>query len=116
MKYRHINKIKIFAPENRMKLIDFAFSEKKILIAINTQKILNATPEIVDLININIGYPDGIGAVWGLKKKGLKNAIKIPGCELWLEIVAKFYLTKSIYIIGGSQEVIDNTALRLRLL
>ena len=57
------------------------------MIAVNAEKILHATDESQALINRNIGYPDGIGAVWALRKKGVKNVIKFPGCELWLDVI-----------------------------
>jgi len=113
MESKKIKGINIFAPESRKELIDFAIEEKKILVAINAEKILNAPSEIIDLVNMNIGYPDGIGAVWALEKKGLKNVIKIPGCELWLEIISTHYKSKSFYLVGGSQEVIDQTTSKL---
>ena len=55
----------------------------------NAEKILHAADESRDIINRNLGYPDGIGAVWALKKKGIKEVVKIPGCELWLNILKK---------------------------
>jgi UDP-N-acetyl-D-mannosaminouronate:lipid I N-acetyl-D-mannosaminouronosyltransferase len=83
------------------------------LVAINAEKILHATDDTRRLINNNIGYADGIGAVWALHKKGFKDAIKIPGCELWLDIVRSAYQNKTFYLVGGKQEVIDATASKL---
>lgn len=67
----------------------------------------------MNIINCNIGYPDGIGAVWALQRKGLKS-VKIPGVELWLDIVNKFYKEKSFYLVGSSQKVVTNTVELLR--
>ena len=78
MKSEDINGIKIFAPIKIKELIQFAINNQKILIAINAEKILHSTNNIRELINRNIGYPDGIGAVWALRKKGYKDVIKIP--------------------------------------
>ena len=113
MNYQILNKIKTYAPSSREELIDFAFQEKKMLIAINAEKILHADEEFSNLINQNIGYPDGIGAVWLLHKKGFNQVIKIPGCELWLELVTKYYKQKSFYLVGSSQEVIEQTVKQL---
>ena len=58
------------------------------------RKILHATRRQSELlINRNMGYPDGIGAVWALRKKGVSKVqvVKIPGCELWLDVVKKYY-------------------------
>lgn len=110
-----INGIKVYGFTKRLDLIEFASGEKKSLIAINAEKILHATDQTRELINKNIGYADGIGAVWALKKKGFKEAVKIPGCELWLDIVRHFYQTKSFYLVGAKEEVINQTIERLRI-
>jgi UDP-N-acetyl-D-mannosaminouronate:lipid I N-acetyl-D-mannosaminouronosyltransferase len=115
MQKQNINYLKVYSPTSRAELIEYAIQSKKILIAINAEKILNSTCDTRDLINQNIGYPDGIGAVWALKKKGCKNAIKIPGCELWLDIVAQNYLKKSFYLVGGTENVITETINKLKI-
>ena len=89
-------------------------SNKSILVAINAEKIVNATPLTRDIINNNIGYCDGVGAVWALKQKGAKNVVKIPGCELWLNIVEHYHKSKSFYLIGSKQEVIVATVSKLQ--
>jgi UDP-N-acetyl-D-mannosaminouronate:lipid I N-acetyl-D-mannosaminouronosyltransferase len=114
MKFKIINKIKTYAPSTREELIEYAFKEKKILIAVNAEKILHSDEVFSSLINENIGYPDGIGAVWGLQQKGFKDAIKIPGCELWLELIEKKYKEKTFYFIGSTQDVIEQTVHQLK--
>ena len=114
MKFETINGLKIFAATNSKQLIDFAINNKKILIAINAEKILNSNENSRKLINKNLGYPDGIGAVWALRKKGFENVVKIPGCELWLEIIASSYQSKSFYLIGGTQKIIDKVICKLK--
>ena len=49
-----------------------------------------------------------------LHKKGFKEAIKIPGCELWLTIVEQFYKEKSFYLVGSTDEVITETLEKLK--
>lgn len=71
-----INGIRVFSFSTRDELIDYVEKEKKSLIAINAEKILHATEETRALINKNIGYADGIGAVWALHKKGFKRLSK----------------------------------------
>ncbi|SHE69413.1 UDP-N-acetyl-D-mannosaminouronate:lipid I N-acetyl-D-mannosaminouronosyltransferase [Mariniphaga anaerophila] len=109
-----INKVKVYSFSSRKELIDFAEKQKKSLIAINAEKILHANEQTRSLINQNIGYSDGIGAVWALKKKGFKGVIKIPGCELWLDIVKAFYQTKSFYLVGSKEEVVTATVKKLQ--
>ncbi|MCY1635015.1 WecB/TagA/CpsF family glycosyltransferase [Marinifilum sp. D737] len=109
MNYRSLNDVKTFGFSDRESLIKLAGDQKKALIAVNAEKILHANDLTRSLINRNIGYSDGMGAVWALKKKGLKDVIKIPGCELWLDVVKYYYYEKSFYLIGGKQEVIIQT-------
>jgi len=115
MNHTYINGIRIFSFATRNDLIDYVDKEKKSLIAINAEKILHATDQVRDLINKNIGYADGIGAVWALKKKGFKDTVKIPGCELWLDIVRHFYQSKSFYLVGAKEEVIQQTVEKLKI-
>lgn len=96
-------------------LVDYVSERKGILVAINAEKILHATPQTRSIINRNIGYCDGIGAVMAVKKKGYKDAIKIPGCELWLKIIANTYNKGlSYYFVGGVQDVIEKTVAKLQ--
>ena len=100
---------------SRAELIDYAFARKGILVAVNAEKTINATDRLRNIINSNIGYCDGAGAVKALVRKGAKDAIRIPGCELWLDIVARFAPEgKSFYLVGARQEVIEGTVARLR--
>lgn len=114
MNHTILNGVKTWSFDTRQELIEIALKDKKILIAINAEKILHASPETIRIINNNIGYSDGIGAVWALKRKGFKNAIKIPGCEFWLSIVNTFYKEKTFYLVGSKQEVIEATVNKLQ--
>ena len=114
MKSETLNGVITFAPNSRKELIDYAVENKKILVAVNAEKILHATDESRAIINRNLGYPDGIGAVWALHKKGHKEVVKIPGCELWLDMVNEYYKDKSFYLVGGKQEVIEATVKQLQ--
>ena len=82
--------------------------------AVNAEKILHATSQSRDIINRNLGYPDGIGAVWALQKKDFRDTVKIPGCELWLDIIAHTHKNKSFYLVGGKQQVIEETIKKLK--
>lgn len=109
-----LNGVDVFTPSSKNELMDYAMRNKSILVAVNAEKILHATKESRSIINRNVGYPDGIGAVWALQKKGQKNVVKIPGCELWLDIVRKYYKTKTFYLVGGKSEIIEKTANKLK--
>lgn len=109
-----INGVKIYSFTDRIELIKFVEQEKKSLIAVNSEKILHATDQTRSLINQNIGYTDGDGAVLAMKRKGHKETIKIPGCELWLDIIQYFYKEKTFYLAGGKEEVIQETIAKLK--
>ena len=108
-----INGVKTYCFSSRRALIDHAFADKKSLIAVNAEKILHANDKTRELFSRNIGFSDGIGAVWALKRKGFKDAVKIPGCELWRDIIGTSYHNKTFYLVGAQQEVIDNTVAKL---
>ena len=114
MRKTRIDGIDICPFSSREELLDYVEQNKSILIAINAEKIINATPLTRELINNNTGYCDGVGAVWALKQKGAKNVVKIPGCELWLEIVSRYHSRDSFYLVGSKQEVIDATVNKLK--
>ncbi len=114
MNHAYVNGVKIYSFSKRSDLIKFVEQEKKSLIAVNAEKIMHATDDTRSLINQNIGYTDGAGAIYAMHKKGFKKTIKIPGCELWLDIVKSFYKDKSFYIAGAKEEVIQETISRLK--
>lgn len=114
MERRLINGVKVHAPASRQALIDYAFTNGSLLVAVNAEKILHATEQTRSIINRNIGYPDGIGAVLGLRRKGQGDAVKIPGCELWLDIIRAHWRDKAFYLVGGRDSVIQATVDRLR--
>lgn len=113
IKKTKLKNINTYAFESRKLFIDYIQNKQKILIAINAEKILNDDPKLHQIINQNIGYADGVGAVMALRQKGF-NAIKIPGAEFWLDIVNRFYHDKSFYLMGASQEVIEKTVTKLK--
>lgn len=109
-----INGVRTYCFSSRQEAVDYALAEKKSLIAVNAEKILHASDKTRELFGRNIGFSDGIGAVWALRKKGFKDAVKMPGCELWLDLVGSAYHDKTFYFVGGQQEVIEKTVGKLR--
>lgn len=108
------NGVQLYAFGSFDEIVDYAKEQKGLLIAINAEKILHATDQTRDIINRNIGYSDGIGAVMALKKHGV-NAVKIPGCELWLKVVERLAPSGNrFYLVGSKQEVIEETVSKLR--
>ncbi|WP_289037870.1 WecB/TagA/CpsF family glycosyltransferase [uncultured Zobellia sp.] len=116
MKILHsrINNKRIYAFPSKDSFLDFITDKKKILIALNAEKLSNNDAELEKLINFNIGYADGIGAVRALRRKGFK-ATKIAGAEFWLDIISKYSDTKSFYLIGATNETIISTVEKLKV-
>ena len=108
------NGVTLFPFVSKDEVVDYADKKKCILIAMNAGKVGRSSEEMVSIINRNVGYADGIAAVAVLKKRGIKNAIKIPGCELWLDIVSRKYKDSTFYLVGGKQEVIDTVVEKLQ--
>lgn len=110
-----LNGVNVHPFSSEKELLDYVNDRKGILVAINAEKILHATEQTRAIINRNIGYCDGIGAVMALKKRGCDDVIKIPGCELWLKIISMTYQQgKTFYLVGGKQEVIEQTIEKLK--
>lgn len=109
-----LNGVEIFPFNSEMELLRYVDTHNGILVAINAEKILHATSLTRAIINRNIGYCDGAGAQLALKQKGYKDACKIPGCELWLKIIARFNKEKRFYLVGGKQEIIEQTVAMLK--
>lgn len=109
----YLNGVGVFPFASFEELLAYVGERKGILVAINAEKILHATDETRAIINRNIGYCDGAGALYALRQKGHPEACKIPGCELWLRIVAACYRERTFYLVGGRQEVIDETVAKL---
>jgi len=115
MKEISVSGIRVHAFGSRDELIDYAFARKGILVAVNAEKTVNADNRLRGIINDNIGYCDGAGAVKAARRKGAPEAIRIPGCELWLDIIARYAPQgKRFYLVGARQEVVEGTVRTLR--
>lgn len=111
-----LNGVKVHPFTSHDELLTYVSQKKGILVAINAEKILHATDQTRSIINRNIGYCDGYGAVMALNKRGYNDVIKIPGCELWLKIISMTYQQgKTFYLVGGKQEVIEQTVEKLNV-
>ena len=108
-----LNGVEIFPFDSEQQLLHYVDTHKGILVAINAEKILHATEQTRAIINRNIGYCDGACAQMALNQKGYKYACKIPGCELWLKIITRFYKEKTFYLVGGKPQIVNETVEKL---
>lgn len=107
-----VNQRKIYPFKSKEDLIDYIQDFKGILIAIGAEKLLSDDTKLIQLLNANIAYCDGFGAVYALKRKGVEAA-KIPGAYLWLDIINSFYKDRSFYLLGSTSEILKLTIEKL---
>lgn len=109
-----LNGVKVYPFTSAKELLDFVDERKGLLVAVNAEKVMKANEQIRSIINNNIGYADGAGVKVAMHKKGYKDVIRIAGCDLWLEIIRQSHQEKTFYLVGGKQEVIDETIGKLK--
>ena len=109
-----LNGMKVYPFVSPRDLLEYVDQHKGILVAVNAEKVTKATDETRAVVNNNIGYADGAGVVVAMHKLGHPNAVRIAGCDLWLDIIRESYKEKSFYLIGGKQEVIEDTIDKLK--
>lgn len=109
-----LNGMKVFPFSSAKDLLSYVEGHKGILVAVNAEKVTKATDETRAIVNNNIGYADGAGVVVAMHKMGRPEAVRIAGCDLWLDIIRESYKEKSFYLVGGKQVVIDETIEKLK--
>ena len=109
-----LNGMKVFPFTSHRQLLDYVDQHKGLLVAVNAEKVMKATEKTRAIVNHNIGYADGAGVMVAMHKNGYPDAVRIAGCDLWLDIIRESVRKKTFYLIGGRQEVIDDTVRMLR--
>lgn len=112
--FRHaaLHGLTTFAPPTTARLVETLDGSSGILVAINAEKIANRDPIIADLANGHLAYPDGIGAVLALRRRGIR-ARRIAGADLWLAVIRRYAAERSFYLVGGTDAVIRAVAGKL---
>ena len=113
MKTILVNNYKVYPFTSKDELLNFIDDKKVILVSMNALIIVKRDIQLLRIVNDHIGYCDGIGAIIALKRRGMYNAIKIPGCELWLDVIAKYHPDRSFYLIGSTEDVVNMVAKKL---
>lgn len=101
-----------FAPPGAVEMAEMLDGNVGILVAINAEKIAHADPLIADLTARHLAYPDGIGAVLALRRRGVP-ATRMAGADLWLTILRRYAAQRSFFLVGGAEEVIQAVTKRL---
>lgn len=86
-------------------------------VAINPEKVIlsRERPEIRSILENNeIRYADGIGVVKYFSYITKKTISRIPGCELWEELMKEAGVKNiSVYLVGGKKEILVETVTKL---
>ncbi|SNY44383.1 UDP-N-acetyl-D-mannosaminouronate:lipid I N-acetyl-D-mannosaminouronosyltransferase [Arsukibacterium tuosuense] len=82
-------------------------------VAINPEKVLSASrnPQLREVIEAaDIRYADGIGVVKAMRRRLGRHVERIPGCELWQELMLRAaHYQVPVFIIGAKPEVLAQT-------
>lgn len=87
-----------------------------VAVAINAEKVIAcrnsmAIRKMVE--QASLCYPDGAGVVLAMRRKGVRS-VRVPGADLWLEVLRQAGPGSRVALIGSRPEVIERTAARVR--
>lgn len=86
-------------------------------VAVNAEKIVSSyeKAEVKNILeSATIRYPDGAGVSLVMSKRGCSSA-RIPGCDLWLELMkGSAPLSVPVFIVGAKPEVNQQTVDKLK--
>ncbi len=87
------------------------------LVAINAEKIVSNMPpqaHMLELMDFATFYADGYPVARAMRGKGFKEARRIPGIELWMQLMRRAGQTGlRVFLLGGEEAVNAETAQRL---
>jgi len=87
-------------------------------LAVNPEKVMMVLgdAELAERLSAaDFCYPDGIGVVWAMRRKGARETVRIPGAELWLKLLRRCERTGTpAFLLGASEEVLEATREKLR--
>lgn len=87
-------------------------------VAINPEKVVRALGdrELARTVEeATIRYPDGIGVVWAMRRRGVRTA-RLAGADLWLHLMRGAEAAGvDVFLLGGDPKVIDSTRRQLEL-
>lgn len=96
-------------------LSNFSIDNPGIFISLNAESLYRDDSRFLNLVNDNYGFADGIGAVAAIKILHKKRIKKIPGCEVWLEVLKLANdKHKRVAFIGGTSHVIATLSEKIK--
>lgn len=88
--------------------IAVAINPEKIMLSIKDESIFNI------LQKATLKYPDGIGVSYVMNKKSGHHVARIPGCELWEQLMLTSVHNKiPVFLVGASKETLIKTKNKL---
>jgi len=111
--HRTIRGFTTFAVPGEDAIVSLADQADGLLIAVNAEKLARADQVLRRIVNANVGYPDGMGAVLALRRLGLRSD-RVAGADLWVRLVREYATTRRFHLIGSTPEVIQAVASKLR--
>ncbi|ACB32909.1 glycosyl transferase, WecB/TagA/CpsF family [Leptothrix cholodnii SP-6] len=75
-----------------------------VYVSLGAEALMRQDPAFMACVNSSIGYADGIGTVIAARWLCRTRLHKIPGCELWLDVLATAPPSR-LAVWGGSPEV-----------
>lgn len=109
-----IKGVKVYPFQSMDELAKSCLTEKKMILSVNAEILMRADEDMKLIINNHIGYADGIGTVKALKQKTGKNVPRLPGCELWIELIKKYGNDHTFFLCGSTPEVIAKVVKKLQ--
>lgn len=86
-------------------------------VAINPEKVMRARDDdqlMRILLSASFRFADGIGVVLAMRRKGYKRAIRVPGCEFWVNLMQRAgQLKQPVFLIGAHSDVINKVYQKL---
>ena len=73
-----LNGLNVYPFASVDEILEYVDRNPSLLVAINAEKVVNADALTREIVNGGIGYCDGAGAVKAVRRKGAKDAIRIP--------------------------------------
>src|SRR5690554_4373140 len=100
-----LNGMKVYGFSSKSSFINYVVGKKVVVVSAGAESIARNDVRFNLIAKNHLAYADGLGAVLALRRKGVRT-VKIPGVEIWLDLIREAP-AKSVYLLGGSDEVID---------
>ncbi|WP_165724788.1 WecB/TagA/CpsF family glycosyltransferase [Pseudoalteromonas sp. SA25] len=89
-------------------------------VAINPEKIMaaNNDPKVMSILQkATLRYPDGIGVSYVMQKRLGTKVARIPGCELWEQLMLRSVEQQiPVFLLGATKNTVTQTSNKLKAL